>query len=182
MEHDILNIASIVPGPVGAIAGVTNAMVYLLMGDTANANKCIIQAALTGIALPAGGLAIGSLCNISGTARIITALTLVGAGMYTVGTSFVDFCSYFEKLSNELQLYQLQNIMKDKCQENGYLVRNQVTTDLKMQLKKYKFSYKELINAFNRNEVKLILSKVDESGKVTLYELDTTGKILGEWP
>jgi hypothetical protein len=103
-------------------------MVYLLMGDTANANKCIIQAALTGIALPAGGLAIGSLCNISGTARIITALTLVGAGMYTVGTSFVDFCSYFEKLS------------------------------------------------------KLILSKVDESGKVTLYELDTTGKILGEWP
>ena len=79
----------------------TNAMVYLLMGDTANANKCIIQAALTGIALPAGGLAIGSLCNISGTARIITALTLVGAGMYTVGTSFVDFCSYFEKLSNE---------------------------------------------------------------------------------
>ena len=53
---------------------------------------------------------------------------------------------------------------------------------LKNAAEKYKFSYKELINAFNRNEVKLILSKVDESGKVTLYELDTTGKILGEWP
>ena len=102
VAHDILNIASIVPGPVGAIAGVTNAMVYLLMGDRVNACKCIIQAALTGAALPIAGIAIGGLCNLNTTARLVTAFTLIGAGAYTVGTSFVDFCSYYEKLSAEI--------------------------------------------------------------------------------
>lgn len=80
----------------------TNAMVYLLMGDRVNACKCIIQAALTGAALPIAGIAIGGLCNLNTTTKLVTAFTLIGAGAYTVGTSFVDFCSYYEKLSAEI--------------------------------------------------------------------------------
>lgn len=101
VAHDILNIATIVPGPVGAVAGLANAVIYMIEGDCQNACKAAIQAGLTGLMGPISSLAIGGVCNLSNTAKIITAISLMGAGVYTAGTSAYDFYKNFTSLVKE---------------------------------------------------------------------------------
>ena len=36
--------------------------------------------------------------------------------------------------------------------------------------------------ALENGQVERVLSKVDKTGKVTTYKLDSNGKIIGEWP
>ena len=40
----------------------------------------------------------------------------------------------------------------------------------------------KITRALEKNQVERVLSKVDSTGKVTTYRLDSEGKILGEWP
>jgi len=88
--HDVLNVASIVPGPVGAVTGMINAGLYGLEGNYSAAAKCAVQAGLTAFVGPLAGAAVGGLCKLSKTARVITSIAAIGAGMYTVGTSAYD--------------------------------------------------------------------------------------------
>ena len=85
--HDILNVASVIPGPVGAVSGLINAGIYALEGEYGAAAKCAIQAGLTAFIGPLAGAAIGGLCKLSTAARVITGIAAIGAGMYAVGTS-----------------------------------------------------------------------------------------------
>ena len=85
--HDVLNVASIVPGPVGAVTGMINAGLYGLEGNYSAAAKCAVQAGLTAFVGPLAGAAVGGLCKLSKTARVITSIAAIGAGMYCVGTS-----------------------------------------------------------------------------------------------
>lgn len=88
--HDILNVASVIPGPVGAVSGLINAGIYALEGDYSTAGKCLIVAGLTAFVGPLAGAAIGGLCKLSTSARVITSIAAIGAGMYAVGTSAYD--------------------------------------------------------------------------------------------
>ncbi len=88
--HDVLNVASIVPGPVGAVTGMINAGLYGLEGNYSAAAKCAVQAGLTAFVGPLAGAAVGGLCKLSKTARVITSIAAIGAGMYSIGTSAYD--------------------------------------------------------------------------------------------
>ena len=41
---------------------------------------------------------------------------------------------------------------------------------------------KKITKALEKNQVERVLSKVDSTGKVTTYRLDSKGEIIGEWP
>ena len=53
---------------------------------------------------------------------------------------------------------------------------------LKYAAEKYGFDYDDLENAYKKGQIECILSKVDESGKVTIYKLYEKAEIVGEWP
>ena len=100
--HDILSVASIIPGPVGAVTGVINAGLYGLEGDYESAAKCMVQACLTGLVGPLAGAAVNGLSKLSTTAKVITSVAAIGAGMYAVGTSAYDLYDNSMKLSDEM--------------------------------------------------------------------------------
>ena len=95
--HDILNVAGIFPGPVGAISDLLNAGLYALEGEYEKTAKYIIQAGLTFV----GGKIIGNISKLGTKARVITAISLMGAGMYTAATSGYDFYDNFTSLVDE---------------------------------------------------------------------------------
>jgi len=75
---------------VGAVIGMINAGLYGLEGNYTAAAKCAVQAGLTAFVGPLAGAAVGGLCKLSKTARVITSIAAIGAGMYSIGTSAYD--------------------------------------------------------------------------------------------
>ena len=102
IAHDILNVISILPGPAGAIAGLANAFIYLASGDKKNAAACLKQAIITGIAMPMGGLVLGSLCKYNRNVKFLISAVLVGSGINLVRSSVGGFSASFEGLVDEL--------------------------------------------------------------------------------
>ena len=62
----------------------------------------MVQACLTGLVGPLAGAAINGLSKLSTTAKVITSVTAIGAGMYAVGTSAYDLYDNSMKLSDEM--------------------------------------------------------------------------------
>ena len=100
--HDVLNVASIVPGPVGAVTGMINAGLYGLEGNYSAAAKCAVQAGLTAFVGPLAGAAVNGLCKLSTSARVVTSIVAISAGMYTTGTSAYDLYDNSMKLVDEI--------------------------------------------------------------------------------
>ena len=100
--HDILNIAGIIWGPVGAFADLGNAFLYSLEGNSEMATRYAVQAFVTGIALPLGGTVIGGLCGVSKIVKFTVGFALMGAGAFTILTSFPGFVQNFRDLKAEL--------------------------------------------------------------------------------
>ena len=101
LYHDILNVAGIIPGPIGALADMGNAFLYMLEGDSEMACKYVVQAFVTEIALPFGGTVIGSLCGANKVTKILVGLGLVGIGGYSISQSGQSFIENWKGLFNE---------------------------------------------------------------------------------
>ena len=102
LYHDILNVAGIIPGPIGALADMGNAFLYMLEGDSEMACKYVVQAFVTSIAMPIGGTVIGTLCGVNKIVKFAVGLTLMSAGAFTILTSFPGFVQNFQDLKAEL--------------------------------------------------------------------------------
>ncbi len=89
--HDLLNVAGIVPGPIGALADMANAALYMFEGNAEMAINYAFRAFVTGIALPAGGTVIGALCGGKKAYKVIMGVTLIGTGLISVASSGWDF-------------------------------------------------------------------------------------------
>ncbi len=99
--HDILNIAGIVPGPIGTFADLGNAFLYSLEGNSSMASKYVVQAFVTSIAMPLGGTVIGILCGSNKAVKIMVGLGIMGAGAYSILTSGQGLLENFKELKNE---------------------------------------------------------------------------------
>lgn len=88
--HDLLNVAGIVPGPIGALADMANAALYMFKGNAEMAINYAFRAFVTGIALPAGGTVIGALCGDKKAYKVIMGVTLIGTGLISVANSGWD--------------------------------------------------------------------------------------------
>ena len=99
--HDILNIAGIVPGPIGTFADLGNAFLYSLEGNSSMASKYVVQAFVTSIAMPLGGTVIGTLCGSNKAVKIMVGLGIMGAGAYSILTSGQGLLENFKELKNE---------------------------------------------------------------------------------
>ncbi len=99
--HDILNIAGIVPGPIGTFADLGNAFLYSLEGNSSMASKYVVQAFVTSIAMPLGGTVIGTLCGSNKAVKIMVGLGIMGAGAYSILTSGQGLIENFKELKNE---------------------------------------------------------------------------------
>ena len=100
--HDILNVAGIIPGPIGALADMGNALLYSLEGNSEMATRYVVQAFVTSIAMPIGGTVIGTLCGVNKIVKFAVGLTLMSAGAFTILTSFPGFVQNFQNLKAEL--------------------------------------------------------------------------------
>ena len=100
--HDILNVAGIIPGPIGALADMGNALLYSLEGNSEMATRYVVQAFVTSIAMPIGGTVIGTLCGVNKIVKFAVGLTLMSAGAFTILTSFPGFVQNFQDLKAEL--------------------------------------------------------------------------------
>ena len=101
LYHDILNVAGIIPGPIGALADMGNAFLYMLEGDSEMACKYVVQAFVTEIALPLGGTIIGSMCGANKITKILVGLGLIGMGGYSIVKSGQSFIENWKGLFNE---------------------------------------------------------------------------------
>lgn len=100
--HDILNVAGIIPGPIGALADMGNAILYSLEGNSEMATRYVVQAFVTSIAMPIGGTVIGTLCGVNKIVKFAVGFTLMSAGAFTILTSFPGFVQNFQDLKAEL--------------------------------------------------------------------------------
>ena len=88
--HAVLNIAGIIPGPVGMLASLAQAGLYGLEGNSALAAHYLSQSLMIGLAGPVGGAVLGALSKMGPAAKVILGTVLGAQSLYTAGVAGIN--------------------------------------------------------------------------------------------
>ncbi len=88
--HAVLNIAGIIPGPVGMLASLAQAGLYGLEGNSALAAHYLSQSLMIGLAGPVGGAVLGDLSKMGPAAKVILGTVLGAQSLYTAGVAGIN--------------------------------------------------------------------------------------------
>ena len=100
--HAVLNIAGIIPGPVGMLASLAQAGLYGLEGNSALATHYLSQSHMIGLAGPVGGAVLGALSKMGPAAKVILGTVLGAQSLYTAGVAGINLYNSASKIADGL--------------------------------------------------------------------------------
>ena len=100
--HAVLNIAGIIPGPVGMLASLAQAGLYGLEGNSALAAHYLGQSLMIGLAGPVGGAVLGALSKMGPAAKVILGTVLGAQSLYTAGVAGINLYNSASKIADGL--------------------------------------------------------------------------------
>ena len=100
--HAVLNIAGIIPGPVGMLASLAQAGLYGLEGNSALAAHYLSQSLMIGLAGPVGGAVLGALSKMGPAAKVILGTVLGAQSLYTAGVAGINLYNSASKIADGL--------------------------------------------------------------------------------
>ena len=100
--HAVLNIAGIIPGPIGMVADLMQAGLYGLEGNSEYAAHYLSQALMTGLAGTVGVTVLGVLSNMEPAAKILLGTVFGAQSMYTAGVAGINLYNSASKIADGL--------------------------------------------------------------------------------
>ena len=100
--HAVLNIAGIIPGPVGMLASLAQAGLYGLEGNSALAAHYLSQSLMIGVTGPVGGAVLGALSKMGPAAKVILGTVLGAQSLYTAGVAGINLYNSASKIADGL--------------------------------------------------------------------------------
>ena len=100
--HAVLNIAGIIPGPVGMLASLAQAGLYGLEGNSALVAHYLSQSLMIGLAGPFGGAVLGALSKMGPAAKVILGTVLGAQSLYTAGVAGINLYNSVSKIADGL--------------------------------------------------------------------------------
>ena len=100
--HAVLNIAGIIPGPIGMLASLAQAGLYGLEGNSALAAHYLSQSLMIGLAGPVGGAVLGALSKMGPATKVILGTVLGAQSLYTAGVAGINLYNSASKIADGL--------------------------------------------------------------------------------